>query len=125
MDDLEERVVRRIVDLLGPMLEARSPARGREDPREAPQGPYKRAPELVGRREELTASELVASSTQVEESVPEEILESGGHHDRFYGHGEAPLRPEELGAPAASLMSREVAGIWASCRVTSARLLHR
>jgi hypothetical protein len=67
MDDLEERVVRRIVDLLGPMLEARSPERGREDLREAPQGPYKRAPELVGRREELTASEPVASSTQVEE----------------------------------------------------------
>jgi hypothetical protein len=85
------------------MLEARSPARGREDLREAPQGPYERAPELVGRREELMASEPVASSTQVEEppSVPEEILasESGGHHDRVYGH--APERVADQGSPAA------------------------
>jgi hypothetical protein len=34
----------------------------------------------------------------VEESVPEKILESGGHHDRFYGH--APVRVADLGAPA-------------------------
>jgi hypothetical protein len=80
------------VDLLGPMFEGhRSPARGREDLMEAPQGPHERAPEL--------ASEPVANSTQVEESIPEEILESGGHHDRFYGH--APVRVADLGAPAA------------------------
>jgi hypothetical protein len=88
MDDLEERVVRRITDLLGPMLEARIPARGREDLREAPQG-------------------LDAGALEVEElSLPEELplasstKESGDHHDRFYGHGEAPVRAAGLGAPA-------------------------
>jgi hypothetical protein len=85
MDDLEERVVRRIADLLGPRI----PARGREDLREAPQGLHAGAPEV----EELSLPEELplASSTE----------ESGDHHDRFYGHGEAPVRTADLGAPAA------------------------
>jgi hypothetical protein len=89
MNDLEERVVRRIVDLLGPMLEARIPARGHEDLWEAPQGLHAGAPEV----EELSLPEELplASSTE----------ESGDHHDRFYGHGEAPVRAADLGAPAA------------------------
>jgi hypothetical protein len=104
-------VVRRIVDLLGPMLETRSPARGREDLRDALQGPHERAPELEGPREELMASEPLASSTEVRPRV-EDCSSAGsheGHRDRYFDHEEAPLRPADLEVPAASLTSREVA----------------
>jgi hypothetical protein len=62
MDDLEERVVRRIADLLGLILKARIPARGREDLREAPQGLHAGAPEV---KEPSLPEELpLASSTE-------------------------------------------------------------
>jgi hypothetical protein len=85
-----ERVVSRLVDILGPQLAGRASSRAAEDLREAPQGPHG-AP--------------VASSTQVEE-LPESVLEellasdSGGHHGLYLNHGEVPLRVSDLGAPA-------------------------
>jgi hypothetical protein len=104
MYELEERVVRRIVELLGPMLEARSPARGREDLREAHQRLHAGAPEV----EELSLPEELplASSTgvRVEDRRPMSGHHEGhheGHHGLYFDHGEVPLRPAKLRAPAA------------------------
>jgi hypothetical protein len=101
MDDLEERVVRRIVDLLGPILEARSPARGREDLREAPQGLHAGAPEVEVVPEFLLEEVPLASSAGArgEDHLPMSGRQEG-HRGPYFGHGGAPRRPADLRAPA-------------------------
>jgi hypothetical protein len=73
---LVERVVSRLVDILGPQLAAQTPSRACEDLREAPQGLHEGAPEgsLEGLLEQLLASEPLASSTEVRPRV--EVAES-------------------------------------------------
>jgi hypothetical protein len=110
-DHLVERVVSRLVDILGPRLAVQNPPRAREDLREAHQGLHAGAPEV----EELSLLEELplASSTgvRVEDRRPMSGHHEGhheGHHGLYLDHGEAPLRAAELRAPAA-LDARSIA----------------
>jgi hypothetical protein len=84
-DNLVERVVSRLVDILRPQLVARTSSGAAEDP----QGLHAGAPEVE--KPSFLEELPLASSTEV--SVED--------HDRCYGHGAEPVRVADLRAPAA------------------------
>jgi hypothetical protein len=99
---VDDHLVERVVDVLGPRIVAQNPPRSTEDLREAPQGPHAGALEEIP---EFLPEELPpASSTGVRVKDRRAISVSAGshegHHDRYFDHGEAPPRPAELRAPA-------------------------